>query len=416
MGNFGNGSFGFASNFPPATPATVVSMQNGLSLVGTSGELGGNQLLHNTSIDQNSFQLNFSNSFFTTSNTNSLFSTSLDTILGNANFVNFSGSLGGKFESSFGGFYLPNSNSLNMANSLSNRVLNFDFTTRRSIIGDVDLANNQTRIYIDDINTNIVFYTNRFLVAAIAGINFIRIDSFTNATFGPTNSIYLDCNFGTNYMYLNMNDNFQVRNQVTGKRFLFVNAVSNNYYFGDLDTKLNQTTFTINDNLKNSYFSSSGLKVLELDAANDVYTIGKQSVSYFKVSTNYFSFFNPGTDASNILELSNNFFTYLDGNSQKKIFIDIAGGTYQFGNIGVAAANIFLNITSAAITGNFDFQFAGSSIFNIASGGIKTTQPSASGAGLWQLGKKLSAAVVLDAANYIEVKIDGVIYKLALVN
>jgi hypothetical protein len=48
-------------------------------------------------------------------------------------------------------------------------------------------------------------------------------------------------------------------------------------------------------------------------------------------------------------------------------------------------------------------------------GDFKTAQPSASGAGAWKLGKVLNAASVLDGSNYVEVEIDGVIYKLALI-
>lgn len=51
-----------------------------------------------------------------------------------------------------------------------------------------------------------------------------------------------------------------------------------------------------------------------------------------------------------------------------------------------------------------------------ATGKVTTAQPSATGAGAWKLGKKVTAAVTLVTTDYIEVEIDGVIYKLALVN
>lgn len=47
-------------------------------------------------------------------------------------------------------------------------------------------------------------------------------------------------------------------------------------------------------------------------------------------------------------------------------------------------------------------------------GDFKTAQPSASGAGAWKFGKKITAAVVFVATDYIEVEVDSVIYKLAL--
>jgi hypothetical protein len=48
------------------------------------------------------------------------------------------------------------------------------------------------------------------------------------------------------------------------------------------------------------------------------------------------------------------------------------------------------------------------------SGDFKTADPT-SGAGAWMLGKVIAAAVVLDTANYVEVKIDGVLKKVGLV-
>lgn len=45
---------------------------------------------------------------------------------------------------------------------------------------------------------------------------------------------------------------------------------------------------------------------------------------------------------------------------------------------------------------------------------ISTGDPG-SGKGVWMLGKKIAGAVALDAANYVEVKIDGVPVKLGIV-
>ena len=158
------------------------------------------------------------------------------------------------------------------------------------------------------------------------------------------------------------------------------------------------------------------ITLLNFNENTDVYRIGKDTLSTFTIGTNSFEFFNPGTDISDVLRMSNTVFAY--GNGQSKAFfnINIPGRIYQLGDINTTFGGTYLNITDAALTGNFDFKNNGPSIFNIAAAGIKTFQPSANGAGLWQLGKKLAAAVILDAANYIEVKIDNVIYKLALVN
>lgn len=49
-------------------------------------------------------------------------------------------------------------------------------------------------------------------------------------------------------------------------------------------------------------------------------------------------------------------------------------------------------------------------------GNIKTAQPSINGAGAWKLGKTVVAVSSLDTTQYIEIEIDSVIYKLALIS
>jgi hypothetical protein len=47
-------------------------------------------------------------------------------------------------------------------------------------------------------------------------------------------------------------------------------------------------------------------------------------------------------------------------------------------------------------------------------GTIKTAQPSVNGQGRWKLGKLVVGATALDATQYLEVEVDGVVYKIAL--
>jgi hypothetical protein len=51
----------------------------------------------------------------------------------------------------------------------------------------------------------------------------------------------------------------------------------------------------------------------------------------------------------------------------------------------------------------------------ITAGAIKTADPS-SGAGVWDLGKIHSSSITADLTKYVEVKIDGVVYKLVTAN
>jgi hypothetical protein len=69
-----------------------------------------------------------------------------------------------------------------------------------------------------------------------------------------------------------------------------------------------------------------------------------------------------------------------------------------------------------AVTSTQDEMKLGTGLTTVYAGkDIRTAQPSANGAGKWQLGKVIAAASALDTANYLEVLVDGVVKKVALV-
>jgi hypothetical protein len=87
----------------------------------------------------------------------------------------------------------------------------------------------------------------------------------------------------------------------------------------------------------------------------------------------------------------------------------IIQGSRGVGNVG--GGPIIFQIAQAGASGSA----ANSSFtekFRITNAGIKTEQPSASGAGDWKLGKLVTAAVTADTTRYVEVSVDGVVYKL----
>lgn len=90
------------------------------------------------------------------------------------------------------------------------------------------------------------------------------------------------------------------------------------------------------------------------------------------------------------------------------VFIGYNAGYSETGSNKLYISNS--NTATPLILGDFS---ANTLVFNAS---IKTSQPSATGAGVWKLGKKVAAVVTLDAANYIEVAVDGVVYKLGLVS
>lgn len=59
------------------------------------------------------------------------------------------------------------------------------------------------------------------------------------------------------------------------------------------------------------------------------------------------------------------------------------------------------------------FDWSTPAIF-LVSGGYISQQPSPNGAGIWKLGKINNSASVVDATKYLEVDVDGTLYKLTL--
>lgn len=60
----------------------------------------------------------------------------------------------------------------------------------------------------------------------------------------------------------------------------------------------------------------------------------------------------------------------------------------------------------------FNFNFSTNTFFRVQESGISTVQGTLSAQGIWKLGQVRAGAVVLDAANYVEVEIGGAIVKL----
>ncbi len=86
-------------------------------------------------------------------------------------------------------------------------------------------------------------------------------------------------------------------------------------------------------------------------------------------------------------------------------------------NIGIYSevANGLSNYAAILMGGNVGIDIISPTAKLHVEGDFKTAQPSANGAGAWKFGKVLNAASVLDGSNYVEVEIDGNIYKLALI-
>ena len=165
---------------------------------------------------------------------------------------------------------------------------------------------------------------------------------------------------------------------------------------------------------------------LLLDLANNIYSIGDTTA------------YNNGTflqidDAAQTVVIPNGFTgdEYFRANTSGSGYSFLIGGDADY---TLAECEVFLygdhaNLYAQDGAGNsaeISVNGTGSILFvnavngieitggGATTGGIKTKQPSATGAGLWLLGKKVAAAVAFDATQYVEAMIDGVVYKLAL--
>lgn len=173
----------------------------------------------------------------------------------------------------------------------------------------------------------------------------------------------------------------------------FANSV---FSLGDTTSTANGTLLNIDDTNQLITCESGGVKGLELDFINNLYYFGNYDVKS--------GIYLDDAGSSNYMDI----YCAQTGAGETDIYMDAADGSIyiQSDNPAVgSSSSIYMNQIGSPNT-----------IFLNGSGGIQTSQPNgAASMGRWLLGKTIAAAVVFDAANYVEVKIDGVLRKLALV-
>lgn len=376
--SFNQGSIGFTSkNTGGGGGGGVLTMQNGLSLVGTAGELGLNPLLHNTAFDLATFIFAITNNLQTA------------LILDGT-----PGSEGAELATTgVNAVSLSLSDAFNVAaiqtSFLGLRGLELDFGNDIYKIGDIINVNNGLKLMIDDFNKDV---------------------NIQNAA---------------------------------GNRFLDIDILNNNYQLGDINGTNNNVVLNIEDGVKNVNIQDASGTFFVLDMLNDIYKIGDTNgiftgseliiagatselifrnsigryMDLFSGAGSYIIGDIDGTNNGLVLNLNDGGMdaTIEISGGKRMLNLSASTGKYNFGDLDtILNGNAFL-IDDVAQT--FRFINAGvGGIFSASAAGIATVPPTGGGAqGVYQLGKVITAVSVLDAAHYVEVNIDGVLLKLALI-
>lgn len=97
-----------------------------------------------------------------------------------------------------------------------------------------------------------------------------------------------------------------------------------------------------------------------------------------------------------------------DSTGSGNVFLGKDAGQTEMGNNKLIIENSNAAAGSRLIEGDFSTREL---TFDAS---VKTKQPSVNGAGKWKLGKLVTSAVTPDATRYVEVDIDGIVYKLII--
>lgn len=190
---------------------------------------------------------------------------------------------------------------------------------------------------------------------------------------------------GERFAIVNDAGKLEMKNPISGNRFLSLDQVAGVFRMGDLNGFGTSSIFKIDDPNRRTSLSIAGINYLFIDVTTKSYEIGDATGDFLLID---------GVNQIANLEISGNNFLRLNMNA----------GTYAIGDLDTAlnGSNLEVDDTSQEIK-----------LF--ANNGIRTTQPSANGNELWKLGKVIAAATVLDNTKYVETMIGGIIVKLAVI-
>jgi hypothetical protein len=436
----GLGSLGVANRAqPPAAAPTVTAANEGLSLSGTTVQLGNASILSalpaltaSRHIPVSGFGVQLNSSNVATPNRTAFFGSGFITLTHNAGMgqtivqltdvpngtnnqitdrkITITGGPGPSFVN----------NGLNAAGAVfASQFINSSTAAAASVV---------SQWYVDNTvqDFEIVKYSN----ANIGGGNAGGVDLVHNNAGVPAAALRL----------LASNASATIQHVVAGKTFLQTGATI--ITIGDVNNASNTTKAIISDAFQ-SFTYGKGLQLkLNLDIAGNSYTMG--DISAANNSTRI-----AAEDIISTVRLTAAAETLVQDPAGNH-FLKVArsSNTYQFGDIDGFNNNVFLsindNVSKVEVMQSPAFSFLRLDISNLlfsigdidgftptqahllvnATTGIvetknariKTGNPSAllAGLGQWELGQRKAAVVAFDATQYIEAVIDGVLYKIAI--
>lgn len=230
--NFGQGAFGFVNNQTGGGGGgTVIGARNGTSDVANFIELGGNDLIHDTTFDTQGFDLSI-------------------TQQGGFPGLDIDPFLGGTLLEGTDGitevrFILSGSTKNAQIEALGALFLNFDFNNDRYQYGDISGIFNKCLVDLDDANNSYsIALANEQILAFSRGTRIYE--------YGDLQNLF-------NGMKVHLEDNaYTVVHTNTDKRMLALTPGTGFYHMGDLDNFNNATEITVDDTNKQILFGAFG--------------------------------------------------------------------------------------------------------------------------------------------------------------
>jgi hypothetical protein len=194
-------------------------------------------------------------------------------------------------------------------------------------------------------------------------------------------------------------------NDVTGAPGPGMLLTPREIYMQDNDIELVDNTHQ-----KKTFFAGNSVQVS--DFAHEKFGEVTDQVIHVR-DTNGINNLNAGITASNVGASDFNSGNSIGFTADEFALQDATGGSKFQSQARILR---FLDAGTNVLIATLDTNSAAGTKGNFATTGNLTTGNPGSGAGAWLLGAPVAAAVVLDATRYVEVKINGVIVKLAIVN